>query len=98
MFSGCSSVCACVKAESFHAGLPSTSSFQIVLNRQHRCCCRYDTRCYFNVRSKAEMSQLNLPHAMVGHPSIRRAFQFFLSSELLTFYCSVVHARTVRLM
>jgi len=23
---------------------------------------RYDTRCYFNVRSNADMSQLNLPH------------------------------------
>ena len=23
---------------------------------------RYDMRCYFNVRSKANMSQLNLPH------------------------------------
>ena len=23
---------------------------------------RYDTRCYFNVRSKADISQLNLPH------------------------------------
>ena len=23
---------------------------------------RYDSRCYFNVRSKADMSQLNLPH------------------------------------
>jgi len=23
---------------------------------------RYDTRCYINVRSKANMSQLNLPH------------------------------------
>ena len=23
---------------------------------------RYDTRCYFNVRSKANMSRLNLPH------------------------------------
>jgi len=23
---------------------------------------RYDTRCYFNVRAKADMSQLNLPH------------------------------------
>jgi len=23
---------------------------------------RYDTRCYFNVRSKADMSQRNLPH------------------------------------
>jgi len=23
---------------------------------------RYDMRCYFNVRSKADISQLNLPH------------------------------------
>jgi len=23
---------------------------------------RYDTRCYFNVRSEADISQLNLPH------------------------------------
>ena len=23
---------------------------------------RYDTRCYFNVRLKADISQLNLPH------------------------------------
>jgi len=23
---------------------------------------RYDTRCYFNVRSKADISRLNLPH------------------------------------
>ena len=28
---------------------------------------RYDTRCYFNVRSKADISQLNLPH---GHGSL----------------------------
>ena len=27
---------------------------------------RYDTRCYFNVRSKADMSQLNLPHGQVA--------------------------------
>jgi len=26
---------------------------------------RYNTRCYFNVRSKADMSQLNLPHVRV---------------------------------
>jgi len=25
-------------------------------------CTWYDTRCYFNVRSKADISQLNLPH------------------------------------
>jgi len=24
---------------------------------------KYDTRCYFNVRSKADISRLNLPHA-----------------------------------
>jgi len=30
----------------------------------YSCCTtiRYDTRCYFNVRSKADISQLNLPH------------------------------------
>jgi len=27
-----------------------------------RCTIRYDTRCYFNVRSKADISQLILPH------------------------------------
>jgi len=27
-----------------------------------RCTIRHDTRCYFNVRSKADTSQLNLPH------------------------------------
>jgi len=27
---------------------------------------RYDTRCYFNVRSKADTSQLNLPHGDWG--------------------------------
>jgi len=26
------------------------------------CSVLYDTRCYFNVRSKADISQLNLPH------------------------------------
>jgi len=25
-------------------------------------CIRYDTRCHFNVQSKADISQLNLPH------------------------------------
>jgi len=25
---------------------------------------QYDTTCYFNVRSKADMSPLNLPHAV----------------------------------
>ena len=29
---------------------------------------RYDTRCYFNVRSKADISPLNLPHGALGTP------------------------------
>ena len=29
---------------------------------QPGCVIRYDTRCYFNVRSKADISPLNLPH------------------------------------
>jgi len=39
----------------------------MVLSRGHTCdktatsTIRYDTKCYFNVRSKADMSQLNLP-------------------------------------
>jgi len=28
---------------------------------------RYDTRCHFNVRSKADISQLNLPHGAKFH-------------------------------
>jgi len=32
------------------------------VNTQDRRTIRYDTRCYFNVRSKADISQLNLPH------------------------------------
>ena len=40
-------------------------------NRGVRC----DTRCYFNVRSKADMSQLNLPHGVLdnaaGSPGAR---------------------------
>jgi len=32
---------------------------------------RYDTRCYFNVRSKANMSQLNLPHGTVELKSVK---------------------------
>ena len=37
----------------------------IIILRQYLWCyhtIRYDTRCYFNVRSKADISQLNLPH------------------------------------
>jgi len=42
---------------------------------------RYDTRCYFNVRSKADISQLNLPHgknffAGIGHGQPKIEFLF----------------------
>ena len=36
---------------------------------------RYDTRCYFNVRSKADISQLNLPLLVgwqEGHPVCKK--------------------------
>ena len=55
-------VCTLLQTDN-HASNPSLSFLQA------RCpTCRptnnirYDTRCYFNVRSKADMSQLNLPH------------------------------------
>jgi len=32
---------------------------------------RYDTRCYFNVRSKADMSQLNLPHGLARNRQLK---------------------------
>jgi len=34
----------------------------LCLNILRRYDTRYDTRCYFNVRSKADISQLNLSH------------------------------------
>jgi len=33
---------------------------------------RYDTRCYFNVRSKAGISQLNLPHGTDNQKSVKQ--------------------------
>ena len=39
-----------------------TSSFNNSSCNTHMVTIRYDTRCYFNVRSKADISQLNLPH------------------------------------
>jgi len=33
---------------------------------------RYDTRCYFNVRSKADISRLNLPHGGLIYPLLLR--------------------------
>ena len=40
--------------------LPSSRRSNWTLKSPHTI--RYDTRCYFNVRSKADISQLNLPH------------------------------------
>jgi len=34
--------------------------------------CIYDTRCYFNVRSKADISQLNLPHGTDNKKSVKK--------------------------
>jgi len=39
-----------------------TSNIDVVKCCQDYFGLRYDTRCYFNVRSKADISQLNLPH------------------------------------
>ena len=38
------------------------SNRQPLIDDDHGLCDQYDTRCCFNVRSKANMSQLNLPH------------------------------------
>jgi len=35
---------------------------RVTARRRRYVTIRYDTRCCFNVRSKADMSQLNLPH------------------------------------
>jgi len=45
----------------------NTAIFHSFLQRTLSRDLRYDTRCYFNVRSKADISQLNLPH---GFPRI----------------------------
>ena len=39
--------------------------------RTHWDTIRYDTRCYFNVRSKADISQLNLPHGTDNWKSVK---------------------------
>ena len=56
----------------FLASLPKLLGLRLQCQIFYNVCCdarvivlsllRYDTRCYFNVRSKADMSQLNLPH------------------------------------
>jgi len=47
-------------AESFILQADHTELFSLALFRS--VFQKYDTRCYFNVRSKADISQLNLPH------------------------------------
>ena len=42
-----------------HRPIPQVLRFS---ENKNRSTIRYDTRCYFNVRSKADISQLNLPH------------------------------------
>ena len=39
-----------------------SQTHSIEMNLQFKGFVKYDTRCYFNVRSKADISQLNLPH------------------------------------
>ena len=47
-----------------HSTPPPLSRPSSLRHRHHRhLALRYDTRCYINVRSKANMSQRNLPHA-----------------------------------
>jgi len=41
------------------------------LNSSSEHTIRYDTRCYFNVRSKADISQLNLPHGTDNKKSVK---------------------------
>ena len=41
---------------------------------------RYDTICYFNVRSKADISQLNLPHGLLAD-RIKRDGRYYFHQE-----------------
>jgi len=48
-----------------------------------RGCVRYDTRCYFNLRSKADLSQFNLPHG-TNLKSEKRKNQKGKKTDMLT--------------
>jgi len=54
----------CKKPQSLTIKQPPVSQGSVarVYNLAESLVLRYDTRCYFNVRSKADISQLNLPH------------------------------------
>jgi len=56
--------CVCVCASYTTTQQPQFMAFTLYRSTcvsRHFHTIRYDTRCYFNVRSKADMSQLNLP-------------------------------------
>jgi len=48
----------CYQLNMPYTGQRFSSIFFLILGQT----IRYDTRCYFNVRAKADISQLNLPH------------------------------------
>ena len=50
---------------------------------------RYDTRCYFNVRSKADISQLNLPHNVLPACLIYDLFMSFLKK--INDFCQITY-------
>ena len=43
---------------------------------------RYDTRCYFNVRSKADISRLNLPHVAENLKKLEKTFFLNFKSRI----------------
>jgi len=45
----------------------------LTFNPERAMITRYDTRCHFNVRSKADMRQLNLPHGTKDYESEKKA-------------------------
>ena len=51
---------------------------------------RYDTRCYFNVRSKADMSQLNVPHGRTDklHRFVNPATDTMRTVPIVQVYCN----------
>ena len=57
--------------------------------REHSAVIRYDTRCYFNVRSKADISQLNLPHGdrtfAAAGPRLRNSLPVQLRNPDITY-------------
>ena len=55
---------------------------------------RYDTRCYFNVRSKADISQLNLLHGSyedrAHHMPMRVNIRCYICLSFLNLYCCLI--------